>query len=293
MSSEQTTLPGRSAQKPEYTVDLHGRGALILSYLAKTTSPVTIAGDVKGELTFYSDNGLQIFRLTKSDDVPLQTKLAPTAYSVTLRQGDLHGKAALTVKLGETKTLALKDFELERRTDLAAVAKGQRPMPRWGVAVGVNGGSFSRYGPMLEARVATRSVRVESSHWRLAIFAGGHRNALHYRHQEGEATAASVLLGINGSTLSSYGLDGQQWHLLVGGGTDYLWAHWQRNDDEPVREFDTMMPKVALGLGTSLIDDAGHTLVLAFRREWLFGKEKDSGDVLAFGANVITLSTEW
>ncbi len=293
MAAEQTMLPGHATQKPEYRVDLHGRGALILSYLAKTTSMVVVDKDVTGELTFVSDNGLQIFRIFKGQASPLSTNLVPAEYSVSLKQGDLHGTAMLVVKAGEPAALALRNFSIEKRTDLVAVAKGQRPLSRIGLAVGLTGGSYTRYGPHAEVQLATRAARVESSDWRAVGYLSGHRNELQYNQQGGQAKSLGLLLGLAGSTLSSFGLPGQQWHGLFGGGADFMWAKWSRDDDEPVREFEVMLPKVALGIGTSMMQNQGASLVLAFRREWPFGKDKESGDVLAFGANVITLSTEW
>lgn len=294
MAVEQTALPGRAAQKPEYRVDLQGRGALILSYLEKTTMSVELERDVIGDLTFVSDNGLQIFRLYKDQPAKLTTKLVPADYVVSLRQGDMLGQATLQVKADQPARLAMQDFRMERRPDHVAVAKGLRPMPRLGLAVGYTAGSYTRPGPHAEVQYLTRAARVESTDWRAVAYLSGHRNELHYNGQEGQSKSLGVLLGVNGSVLTnSLGIDGQQLHALIGGGTDFLWATWTRDDDGEVREFEVMLPKVALGLGTSLLQREGATLVLAIRREWPFAKDKETGDVLAFGANVITLSTEW
>ena len=291
MSSEATALPSRAVQKPEYRVDLHGRGALILSYLDQTTTTVTIDPDVTGDLLLVSDNGLQIFRLSKTDSAPLKMKLVPGDYSVTLKKAGSLGRASLKVQAAGSRTLAAKDFNMERHDDLAAVAKGARPHSRWGFAAGLNTSSYAAIGPQVELQCATRSVRVESSDWRAVAYFGGHQNRLVYLEQTGRANALAGLVGIQGSTLSSYGVEGEQWQLLVGGGADYMWAHWDEGD-AAVRKFDPLIPKIALGVGTSFIDVSGRTLGLAFRREWPFAKD-ENGDVLAFGANVFTLSVEW
>lgn len=294
MAAEQSALPGRGAQKPEYRVDLHGRGALILSYLDKTTETVSLESDLKGELTFVSDNGLQIFRLFKEQPSTVTTKLVPASYSVSLRQGDLLGQATLEVKPGKPASLAMKDFRMERRPDVVAVAKGQRPMPRYGMAFGVAVGSYLKPGPHAEVHYATRAARIESTDWRLVGILGGHRNALAYEEQRGESRTVGFLLGVNGSLLTnSLGLEGQQLHALLGGGIDYFKADWTRDDDLPLREFDATTPKIAVGVGTSLLQREGATLVLSVRREWPFARDRQSGDTLVFGNNVITLSMEW
>lgn len=292
MSADTTTLPTQQAQKPEYRVDLHGRGALILSYLQQTTSAVTLAADVLGELTLVSDNGLQIFRMTKSSPAPINLKLVPGDYSVTLKQKDQLGQAPLKVRSQGATTLAIKDFAMAHHDDLAAVAKGARPHSRWGMAVGINTSSYAVVGPHVEMQVATRSARIESSDWRLIAFAGGHQNRLAYQRQTGKAESLSLLLGVQGSTLSSLGVEGEQWQLLVGGGADYMWAHWDGNDAEKARTFDPLIPKIAVGIGTSFIASNGRAIGVAFRREWPFAKD-ENGDVLAFGSNVVTMSVEW
>jgi hypothetical protein len=294
MSANTAALPGARPQKPEYDVNLHGRGALVLAYVARATAPVVLAADLVGDLTLAADGGLSVFHVTKAAAEETRLQLAPGDYSVQLRHGDQLGRGMLMVQAGRTSRLALRDLVVETAPDLDVVAKGQRPLPRWSVAAGVQNSSFTRTGPSAEALVATPAVRVEASEWRLVAAAGGHRNDLSYREQAGTSTSLSALVGARASIEPAWTLAGEDISVLIGGGADYTWQHWATAPGAPPpRRFQATVPKIAAGVGTSLTLDSGRSIGIAYRREFPFAKDAVTGDVLAFGANVFNVFFEW
>jgi hypothetical protein len=295
MGAYAAALPAARAQKPEYSVDLHGRGALVLSYLAKTTAPVEIDASVGGEVTLTSDDGLQIFRLDKRAGEPLRLMLVPGSYAVTVRRGDELGRGTLAVRdqSGGLTRLARQDLTMTRAPNLDLVAKGQRAEARWGVAAGLSNGSMLHAGPAIELQAATHAVRIETSDWRLVALAGGHRNELELRDQRGQGSALSLVLGAQGAFHPAWVPEGQFLKVLLGGGADYAWQRWDDAEDPQVKTFDPMMPKVAIGLATTFTRDSGRVWGLSYRREFPFAKEERSGDVLAFGANLFAVTVEW
>ncbi len=293
MAGYAAALPAARAQKPEYRVDLQGRGALVLSYLTKSTAPVAVGSALVGELTFASADGLQVYRVGKRAKTPLRLLLVPGDYAVTVRDGDLVGRAALAVRATGGAALEPEDFVFHTEHNLDLVAKGKRPEVRWAVAVGTIRSSYTRIGPSVELQTATPSVRIESSDWRLVAYAGGRKNALYYRDQTGTSETVSLVVGAGGSFTKWGFFEGQQWRLLVGGGADYAWQHWSAAAGAGGRTFERLSPKAAAGLGTAFTLDSGLAWGLSFRREFPFAKERGTGDVLAFGASLVALSVEW
>src|SRR5262249_6801587 len=84
MSAYAATLPGGRAQKPEYRVDLHGRGALVLAYTGRTTAALEVDPTLAGDLELALDGGLQVFHATKAPADSLRLMLVPGDYAVTL-----------------------------------------------------------------------------------------------------------------------------------------------------------------------------------------------------------------
>lgn len=290
MEAYASALPAARAQKPEYRVDLQGRGALVLSYLSRTTVPVEIDATVAGDLTLASTDGLQVFRVSKRDRMPLKMLLVPGDYDVTMRDGTEVGRGTLRVR-GPTR-LARADLSVRREQNLDLVAKGKRPETRFGVGVGTAVSSFERIGPSAEVMVATPSLRIESSDWRFVGNLAARRSTLLYRKQTGVGQTVGLLFGAGGS-FTRWCAEGQQWRLLIGGGADYTWQRWDERSSQAARTFEHLMPKAAVGLGTAFTMASGLTWGLTFRREFPFAKESGTGDVLAFGASVVAASLEW
>lgn len=293
MDAYAASLPTAHAQKPEYRVDLQGRGALVLSYLTQTTSAVEVAPDIAGNLSFASSDGLQVYRVLKPAGAPLQIRLVPGAYAVSARDGNKVGRGTIKVATGQSAPLSRAALIYHTESNLDLVAKGKRPEIRWAVALGTISGSYTKIGPSIELQAATPAIPIESSDWRLLVVAGFRQNELSYRAQSGTSRAASLVVGAGGSFARGAFAEGQQWRLLIGGGTDYAWQSWNHNGSESLRRFESLMPKVVGGFGTSFTRASGLTWGINFRREFPFATEAGSGDVLAFGASLVALSVEW
>jgi hypothetical protein len=287
MASYAASLPYQRSQKPEYDVDLQGKGALVVSYLDRTTAVATLGASLLGEVTLAADGGLQSFRLAKAERRPLSIALVPGEYGVTVKDGSEVGRGTLKVTADGKARLERADLRYERVSQLDLVAKGQRPNARLAAGVGVGLSSYAKPGPQVELAASTPAVRVERTEWRGLAAVGAHANELAYRGQGGKQKAATALLAGVGSLPVPFGLSGQEWQALVGFGTDYAWQRWE---DGGERAFDAAIPKVAVGFGSQFTRAGGSAWSLAFRREFLFAKERSSGDVLAFGANVFLLS---
>ena len=296
MSSAALALPHAEAQKPEYRFELQGRGALVMAYIAQTTSLVSIAPDLIGELTFTAEDGLQTFRLEKSERRVMSTRLVPGVYGVTLKTRDQSGRGTLRVVAGRESRVDGTQLTMAAATDLNVVAKGARTDARVVIGLGASNSSYAKLGPAFEAGFATPAERIETTEWRLLVLAGIRKNELFYKRsvgdQSGMAEAASLLLGTRGAFFPGrFGFAGQEWQVLLGGGADYVWQHW--DPGTALRTFEPLVPKVLIGFGTSLTLASGNSLGLALRREFPFAKSTQSGDVLAFGASVFAMTFEW
>jgi hypothetical protein len=136
-------------------------------------------------------------------------------------------------------------------------------------------------------------VQLGAYEWRLLANVGLRQNELSYKSQTGDSMGLSMFLGSSVSFFGPIGFAGQQWHLVVGGGSDYVWQHWQQSDGLNFRTFANLIPKVLVGVGTSFATNSGHRWGLIFRREYPFATDNKTGDVLALGANTMSAFLEW
>jgi hypothetical protein len=183
------------------------------------------------------------------------------------------------------------DLEFTAPSLALARAKGRQGSYSYEIEAGSHVSSFATLGPSLELRLMSPGQRLGRVTYRLFGQAGGARAGLDYRGQEGTPESASLLLGGMGSFFVDGGLEGQQTHLLAGSGATYLEQRWE--DPDPARRFDELIPKIALGLVTSVPTDAGWVYGLGFRREWLFATDARTGDVYAFSASLVSLVIGW
>ncbi|HYX38102.1 MAG TPA: caspase family protein [Oligoflexus sp.] len=293
MSSGAMSLPRGHLQKPEYAMRLHGKGALVLAEVKRATVPLQIDAELSGRLILSMDGGLQVFKIIKPEGQVMQMQLVPGDYRVTLEQDDNVGHGLLRVPSRGTTQLSRAQLVFEKAPRLALVAKGERPRPRWAVAMGVANSTYSRIGPRMEAELATRSATIEGLDWRFLINGGWQTNRLDYQNQSGHSQTLSFLAGARGSLWPAWALDGQDWRLLLAGGFDYVWQDWDAPSGVILRTFQPFIPKVAYGLGTSFTRPSGLTFGLNFRREFPFATGKETGDVFALGASVFAASVEW
>jgi hypothetical protein len=286
-------LPDALQQKPEYSSRLSGRGALVMSFVKQKTSEVVIEQGLIGEITFSAKRGVQMFRVLKSDPEKKSIRLTPGLYELVVRNGDQIGQMEFEIEPNRPYVLAKNNIIFRDAPNLRSVAKGGRSTGVLGIRVGSHVGSMMLATPYVEGFWSSNAVRLPMGVWRLNAATGGHVSTLEYdrpsaRTQRGKSTTLSFIFGGTGDFEMFDAVNGLSLTSMAGFGSDFSSFKW--DDKEPGdRDFEPTMPKVALGVGVNYLQKNGHIFEVSFRREWLFGTERSSGDVLSFSASLLLL----
>jgi hypothetical protein len=280
------TLPNVS-QRPEFLVNLKGRGALILAEVERTTMAVQIQPDIVGQIVLALKDGLQKFRLDKPNIGPMTVRVPAGVYRVEVSDGDSYGRGELEIGKGR-RVLSRSDLIWQERRDLSSQAKGKRDERLLSVMLGYHSGyqAYARGGPNLELLLGTQAAQVRYLGLRLFGGLNASRNELSYRGVHGELSAASFVVGTRVEYLPKE-WNGMTVGALVGGGVGYFWQNWDRS---PERKFGRESGLVFIGLGVNWVTDNGWTWGVDYRRQWTFVSERGTDDVLALGANVFGFS---
>lgn len=274
-----------ATQRPEYTVDLRGRGALVLSFPKQATQPLILGPSLQGDVTISSENGLRIHRLQKAAGVEQRLSLYPGPYRVLVKESQLVGRGALVVRAGQTAAIERRDLTYEESGAALLVAKGKGSETLYGVRTGWHMGlmHYSHSGQYIDLDVASPAVRVHVVNMRLHALAGFRRHAL---KDGGNSSETELLAGTSAAYFLPWALEGQQAYLFLGGGLSRL-----KSDEGQKLKPETQ--KIAFALGTSLPTKSGLLWSLEFRREFLFVTKAESDDVLAFAGNLLGLALQF
>ncbi len=286
-------LPDALQQKPEYSSRLSGRGALVMSFVKQKTSEVVIDEKLTGEITFSAKRGVQMFRIFKPAAERKSVRLTPGAYELVVRDGDQIGQLEFEIESNKPYILAKNSVIFRAAPNLRSVAKGGRSASVFGVRLGSHVGSMALAAPYIEGFWSSNAVRLPFGVWRLNAASGGHRSKLEYdrpgaRTQRGSSSTLSFLLGGTGDFEMFDAVNGLSLSSMAGVGIDISSIKWD-NAQPGDRDFESTMPKVAVGIGVNYLQKTGHVLEFSFRREWLFGTETSTGDVLSFSASLFLL----
>lgn len=289
VSLHNVVLPS-GTQKPEYRVDLHGRGALILSFPKQTTLPLVLGSQLQGEVTVASENGLSIQRVQKAAGQEARLSLFPGNYRVIVKEPRLVGRGAVVLKAGKLASLDRADLTYEESGATMIVAKGKGERPLYGVRAGWHMGlmHYSNGGQYVDFDAATPAARIHTLNMRLHGLAGMRQHDL---QDGGRASEVELLAGASAAYFLARGLEGQQAFAFLGGGMSRL------NEDEgdSARRLKPEVQKIAFALGTSLPTQGGLVWSLEFRREFLFvtAEGAQSDEVLAFAGNQLGLALQF
>ncbi len=286
-------LPDALQQKPEYSSRLSGRGALVMSFVKLKTTEVVIDPDLTGEITFSAKRGVQMFRIFKPVAEKKSVRLTPGAYDLVVRDGDQIGQLEFEIEANTPYILTKRNVVFRDAPNLRTVAKGGRAAGVLGLRLGSHIGSMSLAAPYVEGFWSSNAVRLPMGVWRFNASTGGHFSKLEYdrpgaRTQKGKSSTLSLLLGGTGDFEMYDAVNGLSLTSLAGVGTDLASFNWD-GEQPGDRSFEPTMPKVAVGIGLNYLQKSGHIFEFSFRREWLFGTEKTTGDVLSFSASLFLL----
>jgi hypothetical protein len=286
-------LPDALQQKPEYSSRLSGRGALVMSFVKQKTSEVFIDESLVGEITFSAKRGMQMFRIYKPTVEKKSVRLTPGGYEMVVRDGDQIGQLEFEVEANKPYSLAKNNVIFKDAPNLRSVAKGGRSAGVLGLRIGSHVGSISLTAPYIEGFWSSSAVRLPLGVWRLNAATGGRASNLEYdrpgaRTQKGSSSTLSLLLGGTGDFEMFDAVNGLSLISMAGIGSDFTAIKWDENQPGD-RDFNSTMPKVAVGIGANYLRKSGHLLEFSFRREWLFGTETSTRDVLSFSASLFLL----
>lgn len=89
--------PGSAKQEPEYVAKLHGQGAIVVSFPARTNGRLVLDADLAGEVAIASPHGLQFFRVPKTAGKEKTVQLPIGTYRMSVRDGEAVGAGEIIV----------------------------------------------------------------------------------------------------------------------------------------------------------------------------------------------------
>lgn len=285
-------LPVSAAQKPEYRIDLRGRGSLVLAYPKQVTQKLVLGPALYGEITFAAENGLRLHRIQKAAGETQEIMLYPGRYQVRVKEPQLVGGGVVVIR-GDTPTqLDRQNLIYEDAETGLITAKGKASTILLGTLIGVHAGlkRYSKSGDFAELDLATKATRVHVLNLRLHAFLGFRRHNLITGQQ---ALENEVLVGISGAYFLPWGLDGQQFYASLLGGMSRLREQGSAKYSSALPTLRPEVEKFAIALGSTLPSRGGWLWSLDYRREFLTVTSLEGGQSLALAGNLLALAVHF
>lgn len=221
----QSLVSGGVAQHPEFQSRLSGRGALVVSFPAKTNGVYNLDKDLSGELTLAAVNGMNFFKFYKNRGEEKSISVPAGGYLLTLEDSQEIGVSQARLAANKTIKLKRSDFQWKKSDDHSSVQKKGVDQETkneflFGLLLGRHSGfeDSLRAGPILELSVLTPTLNMLWGKWRLSAHLGGQSNESNQPVNFGQKTELNrITIGFEGN-YSGFSQWNQQWIIGLRGG---------------------------------------------------------------------------